>query len=49
MTVKAVFPDNLARDRSEHGRPAASEAVAAGNIAILPSDASLLRPDEAAV
>src|SRR5476651_1290939 len=40
MTFKAVFPDILARDRSEHGRPVAFEAVSGCNILILPRDAS---------
>src|SRR5204863_3862209 len=43
MTFKAVFPDILARDRSGHGRPEASEAVSGCNILILPRDASILR------
>jgi hypothetical protein len=47
MTFKAVFPDVLARDRSGHGRPEASEAVSGCNILILPLDASFLRPDGA--
>jgi len=46
MTFKAVFPDILARDRTGHGRPGASEAVSACNILILPMDASILRPDQ---
>jgi hypothetical protein len=40
MTFKAVVPDILARDRSGHGRPEASEAVSGCNIPILPIDAS---------
>jgi hypothetical protein len=44
MTFKAVFPDILARDRSGHGRPEASEAVSGCNILILPIYASILRP-----
>jgi hypothetical protein len=43
MTLKAVFPDILARDRPEHGRPEASEAVSGRNILILTVDASVLR------
>src|SRR3954454_10095249 len=43
MTFKADFPDILARDRSGHGRPEASEAVSGCNILILPRDASVLR------
>src|ERR1700726_2732245 len=39
MTFKAVFPDVLARDRSGHARPEASEAVSGCNILILPVDA----------
>lgn len=42
MTFKAVFPDVLARDRSGHGRPEASEAVSGCNILILAVDASIL-------
>src|SRR5512141_2933694 len=42
MTFKAVFPDILARDRSGHGHPEASEAVSGCNILILPVDASVL-------
>jgi hypothetical protein len=49
MTFKAIFPDDLARDRSGHGRPEASEAVSGCNILILPVDASLLRGYEAAL
>jgi hypothetical protein len=48
MTFKAVFPDILARDRSGHGRPEASEAVSGCNILILPVDASVLRDQESA-
>jgi len=48
MTLKAVFPDILARDRSGHGRPEASEAVSGCNILILPIYASILQPQEAA-
>jgi hypothetical protein len=48
MTFKADFPDILARDRSGHGRPGASEAVSGWNILILPVYASILRPQEAA-
>jgi hypothetical protein len=44
MTFKAAFPDILARDRSGHERPEASEAVSGCNILILPLDASDLRP-----
>src|SRR3979490_744783 len=40
MTFKADFPDILARDRSGHGRPEASEAVSGCNILILPAYAS---------
>jgi hypothetical protein len=40
MTFKAVFPDILARDRSGHGHPEASEAVSGCNILILRLDAS---------
>src|SRR5665647_971260 len=43
ITFKAVFPDVLARDRSGHGHPGASEAVSGCNILILPLDASFLR------
>jgi hypothetical protein len=43
MTFKAVFPGVLARDRSGHGHPEASEAVSGCNILILPLDASVLR------
>jgi hypothetical protein len=46
MTFKAVFPDILARDRSGHGRPLASEAVSGRNILILPIYASVLRPSK---
>src|ERR1700688_3870285 len=42
MTFKAGFPDVLARDRSGHGRPEASEAVSGRNILILPIYASVL-------
>jgi hypothetical protein len=49
MTFKAVFPDILARDRTGHGRPEASEAVSGCNILILPLDASILRTQEAAI
>jgi hypothetical protein len=48
MTFKAVFPDVLARDRSGHGRPEASEAVSGRNILILPIYASVLRAAAAA-
>jgi hypothetical protein len=44
MTFKAVFPDILARDRSGHERPEASEAVSGCNILILSRDASVLPP-----
>jgi hypothetical protein len=43
MTLKAVFPDFLARDRSEHGHSGASEAVSGCNILILSPNASALR------
>jgi hypothetical protein len=44
MTFKAVFPDILARDRSGHERPEASEAVSGCNILILRLDASAADP-----
>jgi hypothetical protein len=47
MTLKAVFPDILARDRPEHGRPEASEAVSGCNILILSVEASILRAFQA--
>jgi hypothetical protein len=40
---QSVFPDVLARDRSGHGYPGASEAVSGCNILILPPHASILR------
>ena len=40
---QSCFPDILARDRSGHGRPKASEAVSGCNILILPPHASVLR------
>jgi hypothetical protein len=43
MTLKAAFPDFLARDRSEHGHSGASEAVSGCNILILSPNASALR------
>jgi hypothetical protein len=43
MTFKAVFPDILAWDRSEHGRSGAGEAVSGCNILILSFNASVLR------
>jgi hypothetical protein len=43
MTFKAAFHDFLARDRTGHGRPGASEAVSGCNIMISPLDASVLR------
>jgi hypothetical protein len=49
MTFKAVFPDILARDRSGHERPEASEAVSGCNILILRLDASDLRVREGPV
>jgi hypothetical protein len=48
MTFKADFPDILARDRSGHGRPGASEAVSGCNILILSIYASVLRAQKAA-
>jgi hypothetical protein len=39
---QGCFPDVLARDRSGHGHPEASEAVSGCNIMILPRDASIL-------
>jgi hypothetical protein len=48
MTFKAVIPDILARDRSEHGRPGAIEAVSGRNILILPVDTSVLQTEGAA-
>jgi hypothetical protein len=43
MTLKAVFPDFLARDRSEHERSGAGDAVSGCNILILSLIASGLR------
>jgi hypothetical protein len=48
ITFKAVLPDILARDRTGHGRPLASEAVSGCNILILPIYASVLRPKRGA-
>jgi len=44
MTLKVVFPDNLARDRTGRGRPSAREAASGRNILILAVCASFLRP-----